>query len=788
MLKLSCRLLRTSPCRLPRPSLTPIWQSRRCLAVVAAGPLTASQAQGDHALRNLFDSPSFWRDFRLSRHSTVTSADGLFCNRYLTHPEGFIDFSNATVEKCQRLVTTINEASTTEERCLLPQLFDRLSDYLCRVMDLADFVRSTHPDDMWRQFSAQAYAILFEYMNVLNTTPHLKNHLESALGDPTVETRWNEEQKMVAQILLKEFSNSAIDLPVDKRQAFVDLSNRIRQLGVRFIEDMRPETSTASFHNRQLKDVDPLVLQHASQRHLRGISIPTVGPVAITALRSMRDEAARRDLYIAGRIVPEGQLQTLRDFLQTRAKLANLSGYPSYADLRLSDNLAKTPIAVKSFLSALSADNESLIQQEMEEMLHMKKDNTGEADDPVQIEAWDRDYYRARQADRQRSTSRRPDFMSAYFSLGTVMQGLSRLFYQLYGVRFVPAPTSPAEVWDPDVRRLDVTDETEDRIAVLYCDLFARPGKSPNPAHFTLRCSRRIDTSEIEEASSLHPNLDPMQVINDGMAISHNRSTKTTYQLPTLALICDFQAPADPHGSSSSVEPTLLSFRDVQTLFHEMGHAIHSILGRTACQVVSGTRCAIDFAELPSVLMEHFAADPHVLKLFARHWQTDVPLPYEMVAERLAIDRKGQGVETEYQILLAMLDQAYHSDLPLTMPGGFDSTKVLQDVWDRHGSVREPRETSAQGFFGHLVEYGGTYYSYLFDRAIAGKVWQEVFRGGKDGGAVSREGGQRFRHEVLEWGGSRDGWRCLAGLLKDERLKEGGPEAMVEVGKWGVKD
>ncbi|KAI4129090.1 MAG: hypothetical protein LQ338_002388 [Usnochroma carphineum] len=219
-----------------------------------------------------------------------------------------------------------------------------------------------------------------------------------------------------------------------------------------------------------------------------------------------------------------------------------------------------------------------------------------------------------------------------------------------------------------------------------------------------------------------------------------------------------------------------------------MGHAIHSILGRTAHQVVSGTRCATDFAELPSVLMEHFASDPAVLALFARHWQTDAPLPYEMVREHLAIDRRGQGVETEHQILLAMLDQAYHSPLPLTMPGGFDSTKVLQDVYDRYGSVREPRETSPQGTFGHLVEYGGTYYSYLFDRAIAGKVWQEVFDGGKAGAAVSRERGERFKNEVLKWGGSRDGWRCLAELLGDGRLTDGGEEAMAEVGRWGVKD
>ena len=155
-----------------------------------------------------------------------------------------------------------------------------------------------------------------------------------------------------------------------------------------------------------------------------------------------------------------------------------------------------------------------------------------------------------------------------------------------------------------------------------------------------------------------------------------------------------------------------------------------------------------------------------------------------MVADKLAIDRKGQAAETESQILLATLDQAYHSELPLQKD--FDSTSVFHAVHDRYGSVPEPRGTSWQGFFGHLVGYGGTYYSYLFDRAIAGRVWKEVFRGGRHGGAVSREGGERFRREVLRWGGGRDGWRCVAGVLGDERVREGGEEAMAEVGRWGV--
>ena len=660
---------------------------------------------------------------------------------------------------------------------------DRLSDLLCRVIDLSDFVRATHPDPAIQGAATYAYALMFEYMNVLNTTTGLNKQLQKAAANPRVTAAWSEEEKTVAQILIKDFSKSAIDLPQNERQRFVDLSNTISHLGPEFVDKMQPSTDFITLDSNRMKGFDPVMLKR-NTNHRGKVNLPTIGYLSTTALRTVEDENTRKEIYIASRTASKNQVHTLEMLLRYRAELATLSGYNSFAQMTLIDKLAKSPEAVNKFLEALSADNSGVMRHEMGEILKMKRVGSAVRNSSQQINAWDKDYYRARLAAQARSTSRRPDFLSAYFSLGTVMQGLSRLFSRLYGVRFVPHEILPGETWNPDVRRLDIIDEYEGHIAVVYCDLFARSGKNPNPAHFTLRCSRLIAPSEIEEASSSSSSsalsdLTPLQAANDGMATSISPSG-ALYQLPTIALVCDFATP------SNSAQPTLLSFREVQTLFHEMGHAIHSILGRTQLQNVSGTRCATDFAELPSVLMEHFAADPEVLGLFARHWETDAPLPYAMVAEKLEIDRKGQGAETESQILLAMLDQAYHSELPLQKD--FDSTKVFHDVHDRYSSVAEPRQTSWQGFFGHLVGYGGTYYSYLFDRAIAGKVWQEVFRGGRDGGATSRDRGEIFRSEVLKWGGGRDGWRCVAGALGDARLAEGGEEAMAEVGRWGVRD
>ncbi|CAF9929336.1 Mitochondrial intermediate peptidase [Imshaugia aleurites] len=776
-----------SPCRLSTPLLRHAFHSyttytpRGLLAVAAtatAGPKQPrfSSTTGhersleDITLRQIFDAHDFWLQFSQQHTSDLARPSrGLFQNRYLTEPSGFLKYAQVTRQKCQQIVERVLSAASIEAYAGIPRQLDLLSDSLCRVLDIADFVRCTHPDTGYQAAAIQAYAFLFDYMNVLNTTPGLNAQLRKAISIHEASGSWNEEEKMVAQILLRDFSNSAIDLPAEKRQNFVQLSNQMKTLGNEFLDSMTPTTSYLDFDIKQLKGMDPLALARMSKGGKR-VRLPTVGGVPYAALGTVEDEAIRREIYIAGRQSSKDQIKLLERLMVTRAEIANLSGHESYAHMNLSDKLAKSPEAVNSFLTALSGDNAPRVMQELAIMKEMKVADgisTG-------IEQWDLVYYRNRLNVDQKPKSRKPDFMSAYFSLGTVMQGLSRLFDRLYGIRLVPRGTSPGETWNSDVRRLDVLHETDGHVAVLYCDLFERAGKNPNPTHFTLRCSRLISSSETNEGSN------SPQDANDGMAVSSSTSSNQHYQLPILALICDFS-----HPPNSRI-PALLGFQDVKTLFHEMGHAIHSILGRTSLQVVSGTRCPTDFAELPSVLMEFFASDPSVLALFARHWETGAPLPYEMVEDSLLTQRRGQGIQTETQILFSLLDQAYHSSLPLKMKGGFDSTKAFFDVYDKYSSVREPRATNAQGFFGHLVEYGGTYYSYLFDRAIAAKVWKEVFRDGKGDGGVEREAGERYKEEVLKWGGGRSGWACVSAVLGEERLKDGGKEAMEEVGKWGV--
>jgi mitochondrial intermediate peptidase len=196
------------------------------------------------------------------------------------------------------------------------------------------------------------------------------------------------------------------------------------------------------------------------------------------------------------------------------------------------------------FLYSLSEANRPWVQKEM---APFKEDKIQTEGNPY-LNMWDRDFY-ARRYKQSHAHQRKllEDPLVPYLSVGTVIRGLSRLFTRLYGIRFVPKETQLGEVWHPQVRRLDVFDENG-QIGIIYCDLFHRAGQRDSPpAHYTIRCSRRVDPGEAEDAL-----------------------TRNGYQLPIIALKCDFKPNYQGIG--------FLIWSEVETLFHEMGHAMHCSL------------------------------------------------------------------------------------------------------------------------------------------------------------------------------------------------------------------
>ncbi|KAJ3567992.1 hypothetical protein NP233_g6003 [Leucocoprinus birnbaumii] len=733
---------------------------RGCLLAKHASTATTD----DRTIVSLFDSP----------HATFkypsSSPTGLFGHNQLSHPNTFISLADATLVRAQLLTNRIlNARSSRDELLKVVKNLDRLSDMLCSVIDLAELVRNAHPDRNWVAAGNQVYEKLCEFMNVLNTHVGLYEVLKAVLSDPSLVKTLSPEAYQTALIFWRDFEKSAINLPPAERQKFVSLSSDILVLGREFLENASAPRQPASIspqHMAGIKDKGLGVrLQLQAQFTKRDLLVYPGSLQAQMIMRSAPDEEPRRRMYIAANSSTDQQIATLEGLLKTRAELARLVGRKSFAHMTLDDKMAKTPENVMNFLDALISHTRPFARRALQTLSERKKAHHRLSSLPT-IQAWDRDFYCPPEPPA-------PPIPLPPLTLGTVFMGLSRLFKHLYGITLRPTEAQTGEVWHSDVQKLEVIDEDKGLIGWIYADLFARRGKASGAAHYTVRCSRRTDLDDEAGDGSL-PGYEELmkQNLEFEMVKRHKIPNQDgTYQLPLVVLLCEFAKPSVSKGA------TVLEWHDVTTLFHEMGHAMHSMLGRTEYQNVSGTRCATDFVELPSILMEHFLSSPTVLSLF------DLDGTHSLRQIGNSHEDPCNSIDTFSQILLASLDQIYHSSAILDN-AKFSTTHELENLVNTKGLIPHVPGTSFQTQFGHLFGYGATYYSYLFDRAIASRVWKQVFE--KE--PLNRELGEKYRSEVLRWGGGRDPWEMVSKLLNSPELEKGDAEAMREVGRWRIED
>ena len=269
--------------------------------------LSASGKTDDDALRKVFDNGAFWDTFR--RASKSTTPAGIIGNKYLTHPDGFIDFVTITIQRCNAVVQKVAAADSIPDFQILVKELDKLSDLLCRVIDLADFVRGTHPDRKFQMMAVKAYHTVFQYMNQLNTTPVLYNQLKTASEIPEVYASWSEEERIVARILMEDFARFGIGLDDATRKRLVDMSGEIAEVGSQFVEGMAPETLTLKFNSRKMKGMDPNLAKQLTRWGETTIS--TMHHESQAVLRFVEDPDVRRDTYSAVRTASRSSIDRL---------------------------------------------------------------------------------------------------------------------------------------------------------------------------------------------------------------------------------------------------------------------------------------------------------------------------------------------------------------------------------------------------------------------------------------------------------------------------------------------
>ncbi|XP_073469534.1 mitochondrial intermediate peptidase isoform X1 [Aquarana catesbeiana] len=622
---------------------------------------------------------------------------GLFGVPELSSPEGFQLVQDNALRNSESLVEKVCTAPPSAETV---KLFDQLSDELCKVADLADFVKAAHPDSSFRDAAEEACRNIGTMVEKLNTNVELCQSLRELLQNKALMDSLDPETRRVAELFLFDFEISGIHLDREKRQKAVNLNVVIADLSSDFLLG-------SNLPNR--------IENNAIPDHIRshfawdGKYLQIGGLYADSPSDLVREAAYKIFLYPNAR-----QLTCLEELLSSRNDLAQLVGYSTFAHRALLGTIAKTPETVMLFLEKLSSKLRQRTLKDFEMMMEMKlKLNPTNPE----LMPWDPPYYAG--VLRAERYNIEPSLYSPFFSLGACMEGLNSLFNQLLGISLYSEQPEKGEVWSEDVRKLAVVHENEGVLGYIYCDFFQRPEKPPQDCHFTIRGGRLKEDGE--------------------------------YQLPLVVLMLNF-----PQSTKSS--PTLLTPGMMENLFHEMGHAMHSMLGRTRYQHVTGTRCATDFAEVPSILMEYFASDYRVVNQFARHYQTGQPLSKPMVSRLCESKKVGAASDMQLQVFYSMLDQMYHGEHPLKS----STTDILRETQEKFYGLPYIPHTAWQLRFSHLAGYGAKYYSYLMSRAVASMVWRQCFMKNP----FDRVMGERYRREMLAHGGGKEPILMVEGMLQ----------------------
>lgn len=672
---------------------------------------------------------SFFPRERWSRSSNARST-GLFQFPELTSPNGFHDLEQSCAIRSQELVEEACSPPSARTR-IVARVFDELSDELCRVADMAEFVRLAHPDRSMAGAAERACISVSGLVERLNTNVRLFESLRASVEDGQDDMPDKVDQH-VAKLFLMDFYQCGIHLPDADRQKVVELNDSILQLGQHF--------ATNCHRPRVVKKMDlPSKIRHHFS--IDGDNIILNG-LPVDTPHDMAREAGYKIFYWED----PTQESILSRMVSQRHELAAKCGYPTFGHRAMSESLGAEPDRIMAFLNKLSTELKPRVAKDYEEMSRMKSKATGV--DKLQV--WDVPYF-AMQARTNAMFQFDTSKVSEYFSLGVCMEGLDRLFNRLYGVRLHLSEPLTGELWHNDVYKLSVREaDSDEELGTIYCDFFSRSGKPHQDCHFTIRGGRLRDQDQ-------------------------------SYQNPVVVLMLNLPPPG-------WARPTLLSGSMLDNLFHEMGHAMHSMLARTKYQHVTGTRCSTDFAEVPSTLMEYFASDVRVLEDMSQHYQTGEKLPRSILEKYVTSRKVFLGPDIQSQLCYSMLDQKLHSRHPL----GCSTTQIMQHIHAEHHSLPFAEGTAWQHRFSHLVSsfpfpgraffyrrhenswqhkkmiffafqvgYGARYYSYLLARAVASNIWQQLFQADP----FDTDKGNLLRQKCLSYGGGKPSSQIIAGLL-----------------------
>ncbi len=586
---------------------------------------------------------------------------------------------------------------------------------LTRVDYIFSNINSAHTNDKLQEIAREVSPLLSAHFDDILLNDQLFQRVK-AVYEQKDELNLSIEQSKLLEETYKDFVRGGANLDEEKKEELKEINQELSLLSVQFGENVLKEDNAFELvidNKEELAGLPEAVItagtEAAAERGYEGKWVFTLhNPSRIPFLQYSEMRELREQIFKAyiNRGNNDNELDNksiVSGIVALRVKKANLLGYETHADFILEENMAKIPENVYQLLDQIWQPALNVAKREADELQAMIDKEGGN----FKLEPWDWWYYAEKLKKAKYDLD--DEMLRPYFQLEKVQQGAFDVANRLYGITFEEIVNIP--VYHEDVKAFEVKEADGSHIGVLYTDFFPRASKRGGAWMSSYRKQSRQGGTEVS---------------------------------PVITNVCNFSKP-------TADQPSLLNFEEVETLFHEFGHALHGLLSDCTYESLSGTAVPRDFVELPSQIMENWASEPEVMRSFAKHYETGEPIPQELIDKIEKSGHFNQGFATVEYLAAAFLDMDYHT---LTETREPDPLAFDQHSMEKIGLIPEIVVRYRSPYFRHIFSggYSSGYYSYIWSEVLDADAFQAF----KETSLFNPEMAQSFRTNILSAGRTED--------------------------------
>lgn len=674
----------------------------------------------------------------------------------LTPQQGVADVRRALEQARQRVeaICAVPTGQTTWENTF--DAFDTLDYELATVYYLMSHIFNVMDSEAVSAAQAEVAPLIAEFDASVTSNERLWRVIREASRAPWARTLSPARQRFVQQVV-DSFKDSGADLPADKKARKQEIEKELAELSVQFDKNCAQTIKDWKLVITDKSRLDGLsddwMARAAAKARERGFGTPEAPQWLVTLdYASVGDVLNYCDVEETRRACWEGRYSEgstpgydngpiVARVMELRSELATLLGFGTYADLATARRMVGSGDAALAFVDDMMRNIKPHFDREANELMQFISKRKGQR--ISQVNPWDLNYYTTLL--REETCRFDNEMLRPYHKKENVVAGMFSIFESLYGIRISELPTIclqpgqelPAgmiEVWHPEVKLYAVYDTATGRhLGSFYMDLHPRNNKRDGAWHMRIRPQRMVNGSRPPHLATLVANL---------------------------------KAPTEG-------KPALFTHLDVQTIFHEFGHVLHSLLSDTELLAHAGTRVARDFVELPSQMSENWTWIPEGVMAYARHWQSNEPMPTEMLRKLQHSRTFMPAYDAMNQLRIAKLDLEMHINYASKFRGRSldEATRELLEPWQLPLSNWAP---SVMRSLTHCISsgYAAGYYSYKWAEVLAADAFTRFEKEGPTNTAT----GADFRRAVLSTGGSR----AEAESFREFMGREPNPDALLQ--------